>query len=55
VNCDRDNPKAKTPDNYDTIVRSYAGTGSSHTRNPHFLMVFSQIFLSDTPFPPPQT
>ncbi|NWS64287.1 PADI3 deiminase, partial [Chunga burmeisteri] len=42
VNCDRDDPKANMPDNRDTAVRSYAGTGTSHTRNPHFL------------FPPPK-
>lgn len=50
VNCDRDDPKAETPDNRDTAVRSYAGTGTSHTRNPTFLCFSPRIFLSYTPF-----
>ncbi|KAF1573871.1 Protein-arginine deiminase type-1, partial [Eudyptes moseleyi] len=50
VNCDRDDPKAETPDNRDTAVRSYAGTGTSHTRNPTFLCFSPQFFLSYTPF-----
>ncbi|KAF1589260.1 UNVERIFIED_CONTAM: Protein-arginine deiminase type-1, partial [Eudyptes pachyrhynchus] len=53
VNCDRDDPKAETPDNRDTAVRSYAGTGTSHTTNPTFLCFSPQIFLSYTPFSTP--
>ncbi|KAF1638207.1 Protein-arginine deiminase type-1, partial [Eudyptes filholi] len=53
VNCDRDDPKAETPDNRDTAVRSYAGTGTSHTRNPTFLCFSPRFFLSYTPFSTP--
>lgn len=53
VNCDRDDPKAEMLDNRDTAIRSYAGTGTSHTRNLHFPRFFSpKIFLSYTSFSP---
>ncbi|KAM9630381.1 protein-arginine deiminase type-1-like isoform 1-T1 [Morphnus guianensis] len=53
VNCDRDDPKAETLDNQDTAIRSYAGTGTSHTRNPLFPMFFPPDFPFLQPFSPP--
>ncbi|KFQ95690.1 Protein-arginine deiminase type-1, partial [Nipponia nippon] len=49
VNCDRDDPKAETLDNRDPAVRSYAGTGASHTKKKiPFSYVFPPNFLPPT-------
>lgn len=50
MNCDRDDPKAEAPDNRDTAVRSYSGTGTSCTRKARFPIFFPQMFLSYAPF-----
>ncbi|NXA30581.1 PADI1 deiminase, partial [Ibidorhyncha struthersii] len=53
VNCDRDDPKAEMPDNRDTAIRSYAGTSTSHTRNPPFSYFFPPKFSFLTPLSSP--
>ncbi|NXV88759.1 PADI1 deiminase, partial [Calonectris borealis] len=53
VNCDRDDPKAEMPDNRDTAIRSYAGTGTSHTKKTPFSYVFPPDFPFLHPFSTP--